>query len=175
MPTKAERIQGRPMTSREQPHQPTDAEVEREVRQSRKFSPQEAMARMAGPGAMKGASPISEQQQVENEIGTWLGSHSGDVEGGLKAVLQRQLKGSRELLENLDRPLAVLADHCRRIAASDELLADVVREADVEWGRSMNERPYFNKPGVSPDPDDPYTPESVRALLIEMLRGLPAS
>lgn len=162
--------------STEQSQQPeADAEVEREVRQNRKFSPQEAMARMAGPGAMKGASPISEQQQAENEIATWLASHLGDVEGGLKAVLQRQLKGSRQLLENIDHPLAVLADHCGRIAASDELLAEVVREADVEWGRSMNERPLFNKPGASPHPDDPYTPESVRALLTEMLRRLPAS
>ena len=163
------------MTNREQPQQPADAEVEREVRQNRKFSPQEAMARMAGPGAMKGASPVSEQQQAENEIGTWLASHLGDVEGGLKAVLQRQLKGSRQLLENIDRPLAVLAEHCRRIAASDELLTEVVREADAEWGRSMNERPHFNKPGASPHPDDPYTPESVRALLTEVLKGLPAS
>lgn len=164
------------MTSGKQSQQPdSDAEVEREVRQSRKFSPQEAMARMAGPGAMKGASPISEQQQAVNEIGTWLASNLGDVEGGLKAVLQRQLKGSSQLLENIDRPLAVLADHCRRIAASDELLAEVVREADVEWGRSMSERPHFNKPGVLAHPDDPYTPESVRALLMQMLKGLPAS
>lgn len=174
MPTKAERLHSRPMTSTEQWQRPdADTEVEREVRQSRKFSPQEAMARMAGPGAMKGASPISEQQQAENEIATWLGSHLADVDGGLKAVLHRQLKGSRQLLENIDRPLAVLADHCRRIAASDELLSEVVREADVEWGRSMDERPHFNKPGVLAHPDDPYTPESVRALLAEMLKKLP--
>src|SRR5678816_4353537 len=64
------------------------SDAEEEIRKSRKFSPQEAMARMAGPGAMKGASPISRQQQAENEIGTWLGSHLADVEGGLKAVLQ---------------------------------------------------------------------------------------
>jgi len=163
------------MTTARDLQQPADAEVECEVRQNRKFSPQEAMARMAGPGAMKGASPISEQQQAENEIGTWLASHLGDVDGGLKAVLQRQLKGSRQLLENIDRPLAVLGDHCRRIAASDELLAEVVREADVEWGRSMDERPHFNKPGVSAHPDDPYTPDSVRALLTEMLKRIPAS
>ena len=162
------------MTSRE--HEPEgDTEVEREVRQNRKFSPEEAMARMAGPGAMKGASPIPEQQQAENEIGTWLGSQLGDVDGALKAVLERQLKGSRQLLENVDRPLTVLADHCRRIAASDEVLAEVVREADVEWGRAMNERPHFYKAGVAPHPDDPYTQESVRALLAEMLKKLPSS
>ena len=152
-----------------------EADVEREVRQSRKFTPQEAMARMAGPGAMKGASPVSKQQQAENEIGTWLASNLGDVEGALKTVLTRQLKGSRQLLDNIDRPLAVLADHIRRIANSDELLAEIVREADVEWGRAMDERPYFDKPGVPPNPDDPYSMESVRARLVEALKMLPAS
>ena len=47
-----------------------DSEVEREIREARKFTPQEALARMAGPGAMKGASPVSPSQQAENEVGT---------------------------------------------------------------------------------------------------------
>ncbi|MFL6733518.1 MAG: hypothetical protein ACJ8EY_02350 [Sphingomicrobium sp.] len=149
-----------------------DEDVEREVRQSRKFSPQEAFARMAGPGAMKGASPISRVQQAENEIGTWLAGNLGDVDGALKVVLTRHLKGSQQLLQNVDHPLAVLADHCRRLVASDKLLAEVVREADVEWGRAMDERPYFDKAEHPPHPDDPYSVESVRASLAELLNHL---
>ena len=151
-----------------------DADLESEIRQGRKFTSQEALARMAGPGAMKGASQVSRQQQAEIEIGTWLRSHVTDDVGALKGVLHRHLKGSELLLNNVDRPLIALADHCRRILASDDILREVVREADVEWGRLMDERPHFEREGFSPDGDDPYTVGSVRKTLSEVLEQLPA-
>lgn len=52
----------------EQPHD-AESDAEREIRRGRKFTPKEALARMAGPGAMKGASPVSRVQQAEGEIG----------------------------------------------------------------------------------------------------------
>jgi len=142
-----------------------DAELEREIRLGRKFTPQEALGRMAGPGAMKGASAVSPQQQAEIAIGSWLGSHVEDAAGALKAVLHRHLKGSEALLNHVDRPLVALAEYCERILASDHRLREVVREADVEWGRMMDERPHFERDGSPPDPDDPYTAESVRQAL----------
>lgn len=55
----------------EQDNQRSDHEADLEItiRQGRKFTPEEAMARLAGPGAMKGASPVSPVQQAETEIG----------------------------------------------------------------------------------------------------------
>jgi len=76
------------------------------------------------------------------------------------------------LLDNQDRPLAALAEHCRHVLASDELLKETVREADVEWGRTMDERPYFERES-SPHPDDPYTIQSVRGALAQALEKLP--
>jgi hypothetical protein len=38
----------------------------------------------------------------------------------------------------------------------------------------MGERPYFDRPGRPPDPDDPYTTESVRASLSRLLETLGA-
>ena len=35
-----------------------DAELEREIRKGRKFTLAEAIGRLAGPGAMKGESPV---------------------------------------------------------------------------------------------------------------------
>src|SRR5215213_6068214 len=96
-----------------------DAEVEREIREGRKFSAKEAMARLAGPGAMKGASPVSRPQQAEIEIGTWLRSNMRDPSGALPILLHRHLKGSALLLDELDQPLAALALHCRQLLASD--------------------------------------------------------
>src|SRR6476469_612637 len=39
-----------------------DAELEREIRAERKFTLAEAIGRMAGPGAMKGVSPVSNKR-----------------------------------------------------------------------------------------------------------------
>jgi hypothetical protein len=149
-----------------------DAELEREILQARKFSPKEAVARMAGPGAMKGASPVSPVQQAEIEIGSWLRSHVTDPAGALQVVLHRHLNGSKRLLDNLDQPLAALAGYCQDILASDYLLKDLVREADVEWGRRMDERPHFEKAGSPQHPGDPYTVESVREALGDALKQL---
>ena len=149
-----------------------DAALEREIRQGRKFTPKEAMARLAGPGAMKGASPVSPVQQAETEIGNWLRTNVPDEEGALHMLLQRNLAGSELLLGNLDRPLAALAGYCQRVLASDARLRELVRQADVEWGRRMDERPHFDRDGSAPDPDDPYTMSSVRQTLSNALKRL---
>jgi hypothetical protein len=150
-----------------------DAELEREIRKGRKFSVAEAIGRMAGPGAMKGVSPIPREQQAVAEIENWLGQHMPAGNGELQAVLLRNVKESDLLLNNYDQPLAVLASYCRRVIDSDSRLKELVREADVEWGQVFGERPHFDKEG-SPDPDDPYTFESVRktlSALVEQLRA----
>lgn len=150
-----------------------DAELEREIRQGRKFTARDLMAHLSGPGSMKGASAVSPVQQAETEIGTWLGNNLADAGGALKVVLLRHLKGSELLLDNLDRPLVALAEFCRSLLATDSRLKEVVREADTEWGRAMNERPYFEREGVPANPLDPYTVEGVRQTLSEALKQLP--
>ena len=149
-----------------------DAELEREIREGRKFTLEEAIARMAGPGAMKGESPVARMQQAEFEIDSWLSSHIVDAGGALKVVLQRHVKRSDLLLDNFDQPLVVLASYCRRVLDSDYLLEEFVRDADVEWARVMGEQPYLERDGSSCHPDDPYTAESVRNALSELLAQL---
>ena len=150
----------------------SEAELEREIRETRRFSPAEAIARLGGPGAMKGASPVSRLQQAETEIGCWLRSEVTDSSGALPELLHRHLRGSELLLQNLDRPLAAVAGYCRRLLASEPLLRELVREADVEWGRRMGERPSFEREGFPSNPDDPYTAASVRQSLVKVLGRL---
>jgi hypothetical protein len=145
-----------------------DAELEREIRADRKFSLAEAIGRMAGPGLMKGASPVSPKQQAEGAIKEFLRSNLPDAGGVLGFVLHRRLAQSDLLLGSYDQPLMVLANHIRQVLESDYLLRELVREADVEWGRVFGERPHFERPGSPPDPDDPYTAESVRAALSQL-------
>jgi hypothetical protein len=151
-----------------------DAELEREIREGRKFTLAEAIGRLAGPGAMKGESPVARMQQAEIEIGSWLESHLADAGGALQVVLHRHVKGSELLLDDFDHPLVVLAGYCRRVLDSDYLLEELVRDADIEWGRVMGERPYFEKEGSPRHPDDPYTVESVRSALSGLLEQLAA-
>ena len=149
-----------------------DAELEREIRGERKFTLAEAIGRLAGPGAMKGESPVARMQQAEAEIDSWLRSHLTDSGGALPVVLHRHVKESELLLTDFDRPLGVLADCCRRVLDSDYLLKELVRAADVEWGRAMGERPFFDRQGAPSHPDDPYTVESVRDALSRLLEQL---
>lgn len=162
------------MTERDQQSE-NDAELEQEILRGRKFDPKEAMARMAGPGAMKGGSPIPRTQQAETEIGTWLSSHVADTAGALHLVLHQQLRSSELLLNNLDQPLAALAGHCEKILASDFLLKELVRQVDAEWGRRTDERPYFDREGSPPHQNDPYTLNSVRERLQAVVDQLAAA
>jgi hypothetical protein len=90
--------------NQDRPRSETDAELEREIRKGRKFTLEEAIGRMAGPGAMK----------------------------------------------------------------------ELVRNADVEWGRVFGERPHFDKEGSLCHPNDPYTVESVRNALFGIRTQLEA-
>src|SRR4051794_26739480 len=117
----------------------SEAELEHEIRQGRNFTPEEAMARMAGPGAMKGASPVSRVQQAETEIGNWLKTNVSDPAGVLPTILQTQFKGSVLLLDNLEQPLTALGKYLDRLLGSHGALEELVRQADVEWGQRMDE------------------------------------
>src|SRR5262249_53781746 len=64
-----------------------DAEIEREIRKERKFTLAEAIGRMAGPGAMKGVSPVTRKQQAVVEIQNWLRYHMAAANGELQVVL----------------------------------------------------------------------------------------
>ncbi|MFO0970216.1 MAG: hypothetical protein U0793_32095 [Gemmataceae bacterium] len=150
-----------------------DAELEREIRKERKFSVAEAIGRMAGPGALKGVSPITRRQQAVVEIENWLRTHmSGDAE--LQSVLLRHINESELLLHDYESPLFVLGVWCQKVLDSEYRLKELVREADVEWGRVLGERPHFEREGAPPDPDDPYTCESVRKTLTGLIERLAA-
>jgi hypothetical protein len=146
--------------------------IEREILEGRKFNLAEAIGRMAGPGAMKGVSPVPRKQQAVVEIGNWLRQHMPPGSGELQVVLIRWVEGSELLLNNFEQPLMVLAGCCEQILDSEYRLQELVRETDVEWGRVQGERPFFEKSGEPPDPSDPYTFDSVRKTLTAILEQL---
>jgi len=148
-----------------------DEQLEREIRANRKFSMSEALGRMAGGDFMKGGSPVSRKRQAELEIDEYLRRRLVDSGGVVRGVLLRRLAESL-MNADYDQPLAALAEYIPRILASDDLLAELVREIDAEWGRVQGERPYFQQPSRPPHPDDPFTIDSVRLTLLQLRDGL---
>ena len=160
------------MTTENEKRALSNDDIETEIRRGRKFTADEALGRLAGPGAMKGASAISPQQQAENAVWAWLEANVVDSSGSLREVLFRQIRSGNLILGNVDEPLAAVAAHLRRALAAPHWITEIAREADVQWGRTMGERPRFERPGAKPDCDDPYTVESVRNALERALNQL---
>jgi len=152
-----------------------DAELEREIRAERKFTLSEAIGRLAGPGMMKGVSPVTRKRQAEAAIQEYLLHNLTDTGGVLVTVLLRRVGEGDLLLGDYDHPLAVLGGYVRQVLGSDYHLRDLVREADAEWGRVFGERPHFDRPGCLTDPDDPYTTESVRTALSRLIDKMAAA
>ena len=88
----------------------------------------------------------------------------------LHAVLLRWVAGSELFLANFEKPLVVLAAFCRQVT-HHYLLKELVREADVEWGRVVGRQPC-QRGRFAPHPDDPYSIEPVRATLLGLLTKL---
>lgn len=146
--------------------------LENEIREERKFTLAEAIGRLAGPGMMKGVSPATRKQQADAAIESFLEQHLISPAGALNAVLLRQVRESEMLLRNLDQPLVAILAYIQQVLNSDHLLLDLVRQADCEWGRLYDERPYFEQPGAKSHKDDPYTRESVQISLRQLAEKL---
>ena len=147
------------------------ADVVREIRRGRTFSVSEAIGRLGGGGMLKGASPVPPIKQTEAAIANYLRAHLDDPGGVLAQVMLRYVKASEILIENFDQPAVVLARYVNQVLNSETMLKDLVREADVEWGRTLGDRPHFEREGRPPDPDDPYTLPSVRNALTQLLQN----
>ena len=85
------------------------------------------------------------------------------------------MKESELLLKEYEQPLNALAAYCEQVLDSDYNVQELVREADVAWGRVLGERPHFEQVGMPPHPDDCYTVESVRNSLSSLVKQLIAT
>lgn len=136
--------------------------TEQEIQRGRKFSLTEAIGRQAA-GALKGGSPVAASDQLLMEIEHLLEAGLFDTEGSLIRVIMARLKTNPALLSRHHGEAAsAIREFFEDILSSTEALDNLVRQADARWGRDYQERPMFNSPDRCPDPDDPYTPESVQ-------------
>lgn len=117
-------------------------------------------------GMFKDVSLTPILTQIRNQLSQLIRLNIPDTYGCLHQVLERRVMDQHELLlNNTDRPQAVLLPLIHAILSSDQQLAEFVREIDQLYGQSFGERPYFQRIGQMPDSRDPYTHQSVREAL----------
>ncbi len=146
----------------------TEKQIEKELRGQTKFSISGAIGR-AGKGLMKGASPISPQEQASKTLQEWINVNTSDPSGALKDILKRRVR-TAVYPDAVDpqNPFPILTELIASILASEYQLKEFVRQVDVRWGEMYQERPHFEKEGQPPDPDDEYTFASVRETLTDL-------
>jgi len=148
-----------------------DRRIEQEIRAQRQSSLADALAGQDNGSHLKGASPTPVLKRALLEIDQWLSRCLRDNEGSLMAVILRRLRQRPEQLEaGLGTPAVTVAAWLDMVLAHDSILEDLVREVDMDWGQRNQERPFFERPGQEPHPDDPYTKAGVRQQLAD-LRG----
>jgi hypothetical protein len=149
-----------------------DEEILRDVLKGRKFSVADLIAKEGG-GFLKGDSPVPKLVQVETEINTFIATYLSDSSGALQIVLQKWVKAEQSILnKHLDSPLSALVKIIEKITQNQELLYELVKEVDCQWGQLTGERPYFQTPGETAHPDDEYTHESVNRQLDQLLESI---
>jgi len=154
------------------PNPDRDQAIQQELRLSRKFSIADAIGQEAG-NFMKGASPVPRLVQVKTEIAALLRDYIKDDAGALLPVLQNWITtDERRISRHLNAPAIAVQEALEAILKSPDTLYELVRQADAQWGKMYDERPYFQRPGQAPHPEDEYTHESVRQVLTNGLREL---
>ena len=139
--------------------------IQREILAGRKFSLAEAIGREGGD-FLKGESPVPKLVQATTEINTFIAINLQDSSGALQAVLQTWISTDEAgVSKNLASPLQALKQMLDKILDNSELLYELVRQVDFQWGKMYDERPYFQSPGQPPHPNDEYTHESVEEQL----------
>lgn len=146
--------------------------LEQSIRAGREFSLAEVIGREAGD-FLKGVSPIPPLEQTKNIIQGFIEQHLSDPEGVLQMVLKEWIDDEVHLDRYRDNPLGALGERLEELLTHPNLLWDLVRQVDMRWGQMNQERPHFQRPGQKPDPDDPYTHESVHQLLRELNQRIP--
>jgi len=135
--------------------------IERDARKGRTYSIADRIGR-EGSGFLKGASPVSRLRQVQTELSRFVSDHVRDHSGALRTVLIRHIMTNETLVsQHFQAPLEALVLILDGLMENEARYHHFVQEVDIEWGRLMQETPYFQEPGEPAHDDDEYTHESV--------------
>ena len=144
--------------------------IEQEARRGRTFTVADRVGK-EGSGLLRGGSPVSRLGQVQAELSRFVSDNVRDNSGALRSVLIRGIMRNETLIsQHFDAPFDALVLLLDSLLENDSRYYAFVQEVDMEFGRLMQERPYFQEPGEPAHDSDEYTHESVRLDLLA-LRG----
>lgn len=150
--------------------QDSDADLQRQILLGRRFSLADAIGREGGD-FMKGVSPVPPLMQAIAAINLFISKYLPDASGALHAILYVWVKSEEgRVSRHIDVPLEALREIIESILSSSHGFYEFVRRVDCKWGEMNDERPYFQRPGQKPHPDDEYTHDSVHRQLTEFCR-----
>ncbi|HRZ27315.1 MAG TPA: hypothetical protein P5346_15575 [Spirochaetota bacterium] len=146
--------------------------IRNEILLERKFSLADAIGREGG-SLIKGHSPIPLLDQVTAAINIFIRNNLEDSSMMLIAALQNTVKtdGVR-LSSSIEKPLEYLRGLVRSHLDNPYLLYELAREADFRRCREYREKPFCQKPGEPPHPDNEYSHEAVRGKLAALLKKI---
>jgi hypothetical protein len=148
-----------------------DKEIEKNIRLNQHYSLGGAILNSGG-GLMSGGSPVPLVKQAQTEADQWIRHNLHDTDGALEKVLMRYVEDRDDAFgKNPDNPLVVLKELFQKIL-NPSTLREMVRQADVEYGKNMCERPIFQAPGAPAKDGDPYTHQSVEETLNGLIKKL---
>ena len=148
-----------------------DLLLQQDILDSRPFSIAEAIGREGGT-FLKGESTVPKLVQVITAINTFIDRNLVDPDAALQAILHQWVKGDPRVSQYKETPLVALEEILNSLLNNSNLLYELVRQVDIKWGQMYGERPYFQKPGQPPHPNDVYTHESVRRDLLDLQNKL---
>lgn len=132
----------------------------------------EDLVKRMGEGMMTGGSPTSLRTQALATLDTFLHTNSRDPWACLNPILLRWAEQDESLALNYANPLVALKHTVAGILERKESLYEFVRQVDVQYAQTHQEKPIFQQPGDTPHPDDEYTHESVEKDLQALLEKL---
>ncbi|NCO75632.1 MAG: hypothetical protein GW795_08125 [Cyanobacteria bacterium] len=147
-----------------------DIDLQTDIIEHRKFSLAELIGREGG-NFLKGESPVPKILQLKTEIIFFINNNLQDLSGALQAVLQDYVNNEDDKISRYqDTPLKALSLMIEEVINNDNFFYEFVKEVDLKSGQMTGDRPYFQKPGQPPHPNDEYSHKSVKIQLINLLK-----
>lgn len=155
----------------EQVNQGAEGSLQQEIRQERKFSLAEAIAREGG-SFLKGESTIPRPLRANNAIKQFINIQLADPSSAFSTTLFAWASNDIRVSRQLDTPLVALTQILESLLDEPTSFYEFARRVAIAHADLTGERPYFQQPGQPPHPDADYTHASIRAQLLEMVQFL---
>lgn len=141
--------------------------LQKEIRDGRKFTLAEAIGRESG-SFMKGESSIPRPLRAATQINQFITKHSTDPAGALPTTLCTWANNDIRVSRQLDTPLVALAQIIESTLNEPASFCELARQVVIAHSQLTGDRPYFQSFGQPPHPKAEYTHDAISAELLQL-------